>query len=458
MDSPAENPYESPEAPLDSSVFPPYAPPSGPSLPQPTAASIKHDAYGALRIPAFRRYVSGNVLSLIGMQMQTTAVGWEVYELTGSAMSLAMVGLAQVVPVMALSLVTGHVADRFSRRLVICMAVATVATVSVALAINSHYWHSVQAMYGLLLLNGVARAFQQPAKASYMPTLVPRVMFPNAVTWTTSGFQLATVLGPAAAGATIAAVGGAAIVYAINAGATFVFVVLLMSIPRSTSPRQIEPFTWRSLAAGVGFLRRKPIVLGAILLDMFAVLLGGATAMLPIFAKDILEVGPSGLGWLRAAPAVGALITAMIIAHRPPMERAGRAMLISVFGFGLATIGFGFSTSFAFSLAMMFTIGVMDNVSVIVRHTLVQVLTPDAMRGRVSAINGMFISMSNELGEVESGVVATFFGPVIAVVTGGVGTLLVVAIAAYAWPDLRRYGRLGDGGDIDGGDETETAA
>ncbi len=447
MDSPAENPYESSEAPLDSSVFPPYEPASGPPLDSFDARPNGHDAYGALRIPAFRRYVSGNMLSLVGMQMQTTAVGWEVYEMTGSAMSLATVGLAQVVPVMALALVAGQVADRFSRRLVICMAVATVALASVGLAINSLHWHSVQTMYLLLLLNGTARAFQQPAKASYMPTLVPKLMFSNAVTWTTSGFQLATVLGPAIAGATIAAMGGAALVYAINACVTFAFVVLLLTIPRRTTPRQVEPFTWRSLAAGVGFLRRKPIVFGAILLDMFAVLLGGATAMLPIFAKDILEVGPSGLGWLRAAPAAGALITALIIAHRPPMERSGRAMFISVFGFGLATIGFGLSTSFAFSMAMMFTIGVMDNVSVIVRHTLVQVLTPDAMRGRVSAVNGMFISMSNELGEVESGIVATFFGPVFSVVTGGVGTLLVVVVAAVVWPDLRRYGRLGGGDD-----------
>lgn len=450
MDPRPENPYESAEAPLDSSVFPPYAPPSGSAAGEPRAsaaetapAEARHDAYGALRIPAFRRYVSGNVLSLVGMQMQTMAVGWEIYELTNSAMSLAMVGLAQVVPVMLLSLVAGQAADRFSRRLVICLSVTTVAIASVALAVNSYYWQNVSAMYGLLLVSGAARSFQQPAKASYMPTLVPRLMFSNAVTWATSGFQLATVLGPALAGVAIAALGGAAIVYAINAAATFAFVALLLSIPRSTAPRQVEPFTWGSLVAGIGFLRRKQIVLAAILLDMFAVLLGGATAMLPIYAKDILDCGPSGLGWLRAAPAIGALVTAMIVAHRPPMQRAGRALLASVFAFGLGTIAFGLSTSFAFSLAMMFVLGVTDNVSVIVRHTLVQVLTPDAMRGRVSAINGMFISMSNELGEVESGVVAEYFGPVFAVVTGGIGTLFVVIAAAFYWPELRRYGKLG---------------
>lgn len=457
MDAEPENPYQSPEAPLDSSVFPPYAPPSGPVSAGETAgsagasageatalgAALKHDAYGPLRIAAFRKYFFGNILSLVGMQMQATAVGWEVYEVTGDALSLAMVALAQIVPVLCLTLVAGQVADRFSRRRVICVAVSTVTLASALMAVNSLLWRDIGLLYGLLVLNGAGRAFQQPSKASYMPTLVPRLMFPNAVTWMTSGFQFATVIGPAVAGLLIAAAGGAFLIYALNAAAGITFVALLLTIPRTDAPRQIEPFSWGSLVAGYGFLRRKRVMYGAILLDMFAVLLGGANALLPIYAKDILEVGPQGLGWLRAAPAIGALATAIVVAHRPPMENAGRAMLVSVIIFGAATIAFGFSTSFALSLAMMFLMGVTDNVSVIVRHTLVQVLTPDAMRGRVSAINGMFIAMSNELGDVEAGVVAKLLGPVFSVVSGGIGTIVVAVIAAVIWPELRRYGKLG---------------
>jgi MFS family permease len=449
MEPTPENPYESSEAPLDSSVFPPYAPPTAPlpKDPEIVAAAIKHDAYGALRIADFRRYFFGNIFSLVGMQMQTTAVGWEVYEVTGDALSLAFVALAQIIPVLCLTLVAGQVADQFSRRRVITMAVSTVTIASTIMAINSLNWKDINLLYGLLVLNGIGRSFQQPAKASYMPTLVPKLMFPNAVTWMTGGFQFATVLGPAVAGLLIAAAGGAFIVYALNAVAGITFVVLLLSIPRATSPRIVEPFQWRSLVAGFGFLRRKPVMFGAILLDMFAVLLGGANALLPIYAKDILEVGPTGLGWLRASPAVGALLTAIVVAHRPPMENAGRAMLVSVIIFGIATIVFGFSTSFPLSLLMMFVMGVTDNVSVIVRHTLVQVLTPDAMRGRVSAINGMFIAMSNELGDVEAGVVAKLLGPVFSVVSGGIGTIVVAIVAAVIWPDLRRYGKLGEGGE-----------
>ncbi len=442
-----ENPYESPEAPLDPSIQPPYAPATAPlpSDPEIVQAAIRHDAYGALRIANFRRYFGGNILSLVGMQMQTTAVIWEVYEFTHDPLSLAMVGLAQIVPVLCLTLFAGQVADRFSRRLVITMAVSAVTLASTLMALNSLYWHNIGLLYGLLVLNGIGRAFQQPSKAAYMPTLVPRLMFPSAVTWMTSGFQFATVLGPAAGGLLISAVGGAFVVYAINAVAGVTFVALLLTIPRSNTPRLVEPFSWQSLIAGFSFLRTKPVMMGAILLDMIAVLLGGANALLPIYAKDILDVGPTGLGWLRAAPAVGALVTAMVVAHRPPMENAGRAMLVSVVIFGLATIVFGFSTSFPLSLAMMFIMGVTDNVSVIVRHTLVQVMTPDSMRGRVSAINGMFIAMSNELGDVEAGVVAKLLGTVFSVVSGGIGTVVVAIAAGFIWPDLRKYGKLGEG-------------
>jgi MFS family permease len=446
MDVPADDSAEPVEFPL-SAFASPQASGTAPIAPGPEAADdAQHDAYAALRVPAFRRYISGNLLSIVGMQMQTTAVGWEIYQLTGSAMSLAWVGLVQVLPVVVLALFAGQVADRFNRRTVISIAVSTVGLASLGLALNSFLWHSVAAMYGLLFVTGVARAFQQPAKSSFMPTLVPKSLFSNAVTWGSSTFQFASVIGPAAGGWVIAASDGAAAVYACEVAATVVFLVLLRSIPHTNRNRSTEPVTKAALVAGIRFLRRNPVILGAITLDMFAVLLGGATALLPIFAEDILDVGAQGLGWLRAAPAVGAILSAMVIAHRPPMKKAGAALLWSVVGFGIATIVFGFSESFYLSVAMMFLAGVMDSISVVVRHTLVQVLTPDEMRGRVSAVNGMFISISNELGEFESGTVANFFGPVFAVVSGGIGTIVIVALSATLFPDLRRYGKLGSGG------------
>jgi MFS family permease len=277
-----------------------------------------------------------------------------------------------------------------------------------------------------------------------LPQIVPRERFSNAVAWNTGAFHMASALGPALAGLLIALYGSPIIIYlldAVAAGGFFALLAFIQSRPVATTSSESSP---KELAAGLAFLRRSPVILGAITLDMFAVLLGGAITLLPVYAsKEILNVGPTGYGWMRAAPAVGALAMSILLAHRPPLERAGRALLWSVAGFGVATIVFGLSRSFWLSLVTLLVTGALDNISVVVRHTLVQVLTPDELRGRVSAVNGLFIGASNELGGFESGLVAELFNPTISVVSGGIGTLLVVATVAVVSPPLRRYGRLG---------------
>lgn len=402
-----------------------------------------HDPYTALRLPDFRRYLTGSVLANFGMQMQTVAVGWEIYERTGSAMALGWVGLVQFAPVLALALVAGQVADKFDRRRIVLTAQLFIAAASLGLTTISLLRGPVLAMYGCLLLSGMARAMNQPAKASLLPQIVPRERFSNAVTWSGGGFQLASVLGPGVGGLLIALFGRAFPVYILDASATLTFAFLLSRIrPPRFTPSSETP-TVQTLLAGVAFVWQKKIILGTITLDLFAVLLGGAVTLLPVYAKDILQVGPTGLGWMRAAPSIGALLMSFTLAHRPPLERAGRAMLWSVAGFGVATIVFGLSRSFWLSLAMLFLTGALDMISVVVRHTLVQLLTPDAMRGRVSAINGLFIGASNELGGFESGLVAALFNPTLSVVSGGIGTIVAVMAVALLWPQVRRYGRLG---------------
>lgn len=401
-----------------------------------------HDPYSALRLRDFRLYLAGVQTANLGMRMQSVAVGWEIYERTGSAMALGWVGLVQVLPVIILALPAGHTADRYDRRKLVLAAQLGIALGALGLAFVSLHQASITALYACLLLISLARAFQQPARAALLPQIVSKERFGNAVTWMSGGFQLASVLGPALAGLMIAMTHRATWVYAIDAGAAMLFFSALAVIrPRKYTPTATGA-SLRELLIGAEFVWRNKVVLGAITLDLFAVLFGGATALLPIYAKDILQVGPTGLGWMEAAPSLGALCMAFTIAHRPPMRKAGRALLWSVVGFGAATIVFGFSRWFPLSLLMLFLTGAFDNVSVVVRHTLVQLLTPDEMRGRVSAINGLFIGASNELGGFESGLVANFFGPTLSVVSGGIGTIVVVALAAVAWPALRRYGSL----------------
>jgi MFS family permease len=363
-------------------------------------------------------------------------------------LALAYVGLVQIVPVLAFALIAGHVADRFDRRRIVMACLTVVALASAGLGIVSQQgwgerleWQ-VAAIYGCLFANGTARAFMQPARASLLPLIVPRDCFPNAVAWNMTIFQIAAVTGPAVGGLLIGMFHSASPAYVLDATAAITFFALLSQIRGVPQATPSESAGIASPTAGIRFVWNNPILLGAMALDLFAVLLGGATILLPVYAKDILEVGPRGLGWMQAAPAAGALGMSFLLAHRPPLKRAGRALLLAVSGFGVATIVFGLSRSFELSLAMLFLTGACDMVSVVVRHTLVQVLTPDEKRGRVSAINGVFIGASNELGGFESGVVAWLFSPQVSVVAGGIGTLVVVLAAAILFPPLRRFGRL----------------
>lgn len=412
-----------------------------------------HDPYAALRVPAFRRYMAGNFLAILGLQMQSTAVAWDVYGRTGQPFSLALVGLVQVLPVLMLAVFAGHVADRFNRRRIVMGALLVISAGSVGLALVSALQAPVAITYACLFTAGLARAFQQPAKASLLPQLVPRKIFPNAVTWNAAAFQLASVLGPAAAGAIIAILHSTSIVFVCDASFALCFCGILSQIRyRRKKTREPQTFSTKNLAAGMRFVWQNKVILAASSLDMFGVLFGAAVALLPIYAKDVLKVGSVGFGIMQAAPAVGAIAMAFVLSHRKPMRHAGRSLLWAVTGFGAATVVFGFSRWFPLSVAMLFMTGAMDNISVVVRQSLIQLLTPDEMRGRVSAINGMFISISNEVGDIESGSVAQAFrsanfssavSATISAVSGGMGTLAVVAIIAWLFPQLRHYGRLG---------------
>ena len=304
-------------------------------------------------------------------------------------------------------------------------------------------------MYFCLFLSGLARAFQGPARSSLMPQLVPRPIFSNAVSWAISGFEMASLAGPAIGGMLIGIFGGATKVYLLAAvGSVFYFLMLAAMTKRpylaESQNGNAATKDWRSFVVGFSYVWQTKLLLSVMSLDLFAVLLGGAVALLPVFAKDILRVGPVGLGWMQAAPSIGAVTMALLTTHLPPLKRAGRALLWAVAGFGAATIVFGLSRNFWLSVAMLFLTGAFDNISVVIRHTLVQLLTPDEMRGRVSAVNGMFINASNEIGRFESGSVAALAGTIFSVVSGGIGTLIVVAATAFASPQLRRYGSLAD--------------
>ena len=407
----------------------------------PTEPSKKHDPYAAFRLSSFRRYFAGHTILILGWQMQKVAVLWEIYERTDSAMHLGYVGLVQFAPFAMLAVLAGHVTDTHNRKHILMTAAAFNAMAAAGLAWNSVYG-TANLTYLFLLLGGCARAFQMPARRSFLPRIVPRQTFPNAVSWHSSGFELSSMAGPAVGGSLIAIFESATPIYLINSVVLAIFVILVAGIPYVHEKIQNMAMSLESLLGGFRFIQRSPVVFAAITLDMMGVLFGGAVALMPIFARDILEVGPQGLGWLMAAPAVGAFSMALLQAHMRPARQAGRRLLIAVTGFGLVTIGFGLSETFALSLTMLFFLGACDNISVVIRGVLVQMLTPDHMRGRVSAIDGLFIGTSNELGAFESGMVAGLFGPVISVVSGGVGTIVVVLAVAWIWPQLRGYGAL----------------
>jgi len=424
-------------------------------LPSPAATEAsktvtpKHDPYAALHVRDFRLFLIGHVLSVLGVQMQGVAAGWQLYEKTGSAWPLAMVGLVQAAPTIGLALPAGQLADRFDRRKILMSATVLAVVSAIGLAAVSASGGSVRLMYFCLFLSGLARAFQGPARSSLMPQLVPRPIFSNAVSWAISGFEMASLAGPAIGGMLIGIFGGATKVYLLAAvGSVFYFLMLATMTKRpylaESQNGNAATKDWRSFMVGFRYVWRTKLLFAVMSLDLFAVLLGGAVALLPVYAKDILRVGPVGLGWLQAAPSIGAVTMALLTTHLPPLKRAGRALLWSVAGFGVATIVFGLSRNFWLSVAMLFLTGAFDNISVVIRHILVQMLTPDEMRGRVSAVNGMFINASNEIGRFESGAVAALAGTIFSVVSGGIGTLIVVAATAFASPQLRRYGSLAD--------------
>jgi len=401
----------------------------------------------ALGIPDFRRFIVARVATNSAQLMQSVAIGWQVYDITHDPTDLGLVGLALFLPQVLLALAAGHVADRFDRRRVIqiCLGFQTVAALALT-GLAAAGIQRVAPILGVLLLFATARAFLGPSMQSLLPLLVPREHLPNAVLWSSSCWQMAVVAGPALGGFLYGF--GAETVYATGAGLLMVALLTMALIGRG-SPT-LRPGTartggasWRDVLGGVHFIRARPVLLGAISMDLFAVLFGGATALLPVYARDILLVGPWGLGLLRSAPALGAAGCGLWLAHHPPRGRVGRAMLIAVAGFGLATIGFGLSRSFSLSLAALVAMGGCDMVSVYVRQNLVQLSTPDEMRGRVTAVNQVFIGASNELGEFESGITAGWFGTVPAVVLGGVCTLAVVAVWRWRFPQLAAVDKLG---------------
>jgi MFS family permease len=415
----------------------------GPDSAQTSRIPEAEDHYAVLRNRNYVLYLVGRLIASFGQQMLTVAVGWELYERTGSALALGMVGLIQMIPMIALTLPAGHVADTWNRKYIILSMTLVSAMASLGLTLTSIFQSHVAWIYACLFVAGAARTFMWPSSSAFLPQLVPRDQFAKAVTWNTGSFHLSSVAGPAIGGAIIAWTKSAAVIFGFNTVAVLICFVLLSFIQYQQSGAPREPMTLARLLAGFHFVFENKIILGVITLDLFAVLLGGATALLPAFAKDILNAGPRGLGLLQAALPAGSLLCALFLAHRPPLQKAGRALLWSVAGFGMATIVFGLSKSFWLSFAMLFLCGATDNISVVVRHTLVQLLTPDEKRGRVSAVNSLFIGTSNELGGFESGFVAHLLGPVFSVVSGGVGTILIVFAVAWIWPEIRKYGRLG---------------
>lgn len=374
--------------------------------------------------------------------MINVAVGWQLYERTGDPWALGLVGVAELTPVLLLMIVAGNAADRYPRRNIGIFAhtVLTVAASGLALVswVNGPTW----AIYSLLLMVGTARAFASPSVNTILPQLLDKAEFANANAWLSSTFQLAAITGPAIGGMLIAATGAATLPFALAAAGQMVFILMLRTMPVRVPPPAFERRSAGDVFAGFRFVRTNPLFLSAITLDLFAVLFGGAVALLPIYAKDILQVGPAGLGYLRAAPGIGALSMALLTTRLRPWRRPGIVLLWVVAGFGLATIGFGLSRWFVLSLLCLFLTGVFDNVSVVIRLTLEQTITPDHLRGRVSAINYVFIGFSNEFGAFESGATAALFGPTLSVAGGGFATLMVVLMVRAVWPQLARIGPL----------------
>ncbi len=386
---------------------------------------------------AYMQFWSARLAGTTGNQMMMVAVGWQMYELTGSAWDLGLVGLLQFVPALVFTLPAGHVADRLHRGRIMAWTMAVSALLGVVLVAAARGgWASRELLLALSVALGTVKAFQMPASQSLTPLLVPAPLLPRALAFSSSAMQASIIAGPALGG--FIYVAGADAVYGVCTALFLVAGVLLVRLRYEHDPPPHEPVTLGTLFAGFHYIRERPVILGAISLDLFAVLLGGATALLPIFAKDLLHVGPWGLGLLRAAPGAGALAMSLVLMRWPVERRVGRVMFASVAVYGAATLVFGVSTSFVLSLAALAIAGAADMVSVVIRHSLVQLETPNEMRGRVSAVNSVFIGASNQLGEFESGAVAAWIGAVGSVVVGGLGTLAVAAVWWRLFPSLAR--------------------
>jgi MFS family permease len=393
--------------------------------------------------PEFTYFEVARFFVVAALEMQSVAVGWQVYEITKKPLDLGLVGLAQFLPRVLFFLVSGHVADRFNRRNVLVVCYAGFGICSGILLALSYYEHtSVMAIYAVLLVLGTVISFSGPVSRALLPQLVPDEHFTNAVAWNATIFQAATILGPALGGLLYAWSHGPAHVYGAALIAASAGLVSLARIQLPFQERPPEQGGWASALAGLAYIWRQKIILGSISLDMFAVLLGGAVALLPVYAREILHTGPWGLGLLRTAPGIGAAGMALVLAHRPLRRRVGTKMLAAVAAFGIFTIVFGLSRSIVLSLLSLLLAGAADMVSVVIRATLVQVATPDEMRGRVNAVDMVFIGASNELGEFESGLTAHWLGTVPAVVLGGLGTLVIIAIWTWRFPDLRKADQL----------------
>ena len=430
------------------------------------------DAYIPLRLPQFRVFTAGRNLSGFADSVQAVAVGWELYARTHDKLALAYVGLAQAAPILLFALPAGHLADRLPRKLVSVAAQAIFAVFTLVLALLSALHGPIWLFYACLFCAMTARAFGNPARASIMPQIVPTHLLGSAIGWDTSIRRIAVLTGAAAGGFLLDATAGLqhrlpAWIHAVNAGTVLkhagrhaaatsvafpclVYVLAgsigllcacLLACLKLDEKREIrkEPVTWAALAAGIHYVKGTNIILATITLDLLAVLFGGATSLLPAFASDILHTGAASLGYMRSAGSVGALVTALTMAHMRPVKYPGRAMLAAVGGFGLVTIFFGFARSLPAALAALALIGALDMISVVVRQTLIQTLTPNEMRGRVNAINAIFVNSSNEIGGAESGFVAHYTSTIFSIISGGVGSLLVVAYGAKRWPALINY-------------------
>lgn len=398
--------------------------------------------YAVLRNRDFFCYAVGRFAASFGQQMLTLAVMGELYDRTHSAVSLGFVGLTQFLPMLAMTLPAGHVAETRSRKGVIVVTQGVMAAASLGLALISWRQAPVPLVYVCLTVSGVARTFMWASSAAFLPQLVSREELPLALNWSSSTFQISAAAGPAAAGVLYALSNSAVGVYLVNTMAALMCLALTCLVRARHNPAAREPFSLKAILGGFHFVFNHRIILGMITLDLFAVLFGGADTLVPQYAADILHVGKVGLGFLKAGLPIGSVACSLIIAHLPPFNKAGRVLIIAVAVFGLATIGFGFSRMFWLSMTMLIICGMADTFSIVIRHTSVQLLTPDAMRGRVSSVNNLFIGTSNELGGAESGFLSALTGPVFSAVFGGVATLFVVGAICRLFPEIPRYGKL----------------